>query len=153
MKARPYPTWISRLFIFAMSALAVTGMLQMPLAKRYFLTDVPGMAWTGDFFFVHKLHYMFAALLLFVIALVVIHWFMEWRKQLTLSELGVTRIVIVGGLVVSGWLRIFRNLPDVTLDPVAVMTIEWVHLILTMIMGGVALAAFIKKKSAYVKIR
>ncbi len=50
MKARPYPRWISRAFIFATTMLAFTGLLQMPLAKRYYLTELPGMAWTGDFF-------------------------------------------------------------------------------------------------------
>ncbi len=44
MKARPYSIWISRLFLFAMTSLGVTGLLQMPLAKRYYLTEVPGMA-------------------------------------------------------------------------------------------------------------
>lgn len=153
MQARPYPGWITRLFIFAMTALAATGMMQMPLARRYFISDVPGLAWTADFFIVHKLHYIFAALLLFVVALVAIHWLRDWRKQLTLSTLGTTRVVILGGLIVSGCLRVYRNLPDVTLNPDIVVTIEWVHLALTMIMGGVALAALIRKQSAYVQKR
>lgn len=151
MKARPYPSWISRLFIFCMAALAFTGMLQMPLAKRYALTTVPGMAWTGDFFLVHKLHYLFAALLLFVVAVVVVNWFINWRGKLILTRLGLIRTVILTGIIVSGGLRVYRNFPDVTLHPDAVMAIEWVHLGLVMVMGVVALVALIRKGSAYAK--
>jgi len=153
MKARLYPIWITRLFIFAMTAMAFTGMLQMPLAGRYYLVEIPGLAWTGDFFLVHKLHYIFAALLLFVVSLVVVHWLRGWREQLTLTKLGMARVVILAGLIISGGFRVYRNMPDVTMSPMAVVTIEWVHLVLMMVMGGVALAALIKKCSAYAKER
>ncbi|WP_319543309.1 4Fe-4S ferredoxin [uncultured Pseudodesulfovibrio sp.] len=149
MKVRPYSPWISRLFIFAMTGLAFTGVLQMPLAKRYYLTDVPGMAWTGDLFLVHKLHYMLAALLLFVVALAVMNWLLEWKDKLILTRLGLVRNIILSGLLVSGLLRVYRNMPGITLDPLAIVTIEWVHLGLAVVMGVVALVALLKKDSAY----
>lgn len=149
MKARPYSPWISRVFIFAMAALSFTGMMQMPLAKRYFLVEVPGMAWTGDFFFVHMLHYVFAALLLFVVGLVSVNWLLEWKDSLRLTPLGVVRAGVLGGLIVSGGFRVYRNLPDVTLHPAFVVTIEWVHFSLFMVMGVLALAALVRKASAY----
>ncbi|QJB58293.1 4Fe-4S ferredoxin [Pseudodesulfovibrio sp. zrk46] len=149
MKARMYPAWISRLFIFCMTMLAFTGMMQMPLAKRYFIVDIPGLAWTGDFFLVHKVHYLFAALLLFVVGVVVANWVVDWRDKLRLTAMGTARAVILGGIIVSGGFRVYRNMPDVTPDPAFVMTIEWIHFGLVMVMGGVALAALIKKCSAY----
>lgn len=149
MQARPYPIWISRLFIFAMSALSLTGILQMPLAKRYYLTEIPGLAWTGDFFVVHKLHYVFAALLLFTVALVVVNWLTDWQDKLTLSPLGFVRASLLGGLIVSGGFRVYRNMPDVTLSPSLIVTIEWTHLALAALMGIVALVALVKRVSAY----
>ncbi|ADU62060.1 MAG: 4Fe-4S ferredoxin [Pseudodesulfovibrio sp.] len=149
MRARAYPVWISRLFIFSVTMLAVTGMLQMPLATRYYLTEVPGLAWTGDFFIVHRLHYLFAALLLFIVGLAVTNWLLEWRDRLALTPFGAARAAILGGLIVSGGLRVYRNLPGVTLDPAFIVTIEWVHLVLAMALGAAALAALIRKSSAY----
>lgn len=153
MKARPYSIWFTRLYIFAMATLAFTGMMQMPLAKRYAIVEIPGMAWTGDFYFVHKLHYALAALLLFVVGVVVVNWLLEWKDSLSLTRLGTARVAILGGIIVSGGLRVYRNLPDVSLHPAATMTIEWVHLSLVMVMGGFALAALIKKSSAFVTQR
>ena len=46
--------------------LLFTGMLQLPLARRYFITDIPGMAWAGDFVFTLHLHY--AASVIFIAA-------------------------------------------------------------------------------------
>jgi hypothetical protein len=149
MKTRPYPAWISRLFIFLVAALAFTGFMQMPLAKRYALTTVPGMAWTGDFFLVHKIHYVLGAALLFLVALVAANWLKSWRNRLALTGLGLARAVVVFGLVVSGLLRVYRNLPGVTLDPAWILVIEWTHLTLVMALGVLALAALIRKPSAY----
>jgi len=149
MKVRSYPGWISRLFVFAVGMLTFTGFMQMPLAKRYYLTEVPGMAWTGDFYMVHKLHYIFAAILLFVVGVVVVNWFLEWNDKLSLTPFGMARVGILGGLVVSGGFRVYRNLPDVTMHPDLVMLIEWVHFGLVMVLGAVALVALIKGRSAY----
>jgi cytochrome b subunit of formate dehydrogenase len=45
--------------------LAVSGLLlifsgfgELPMYKRYMLTDIPGLAWIGDFFINLKIHYM-----------------------------------------------------------------------------------------------
>lgn len=149
MRARPYSRWFSRLFILLVAALTFTGFIQMPLARRYYLTDLPGMAWTGDFYFVHRLHYVLAALFLLLLGVIVANWLLEWRDKLALTALGKARAAVVGLLVVSGVLRVYRNLPGVTVHPDAVMTIEWVHLVSVMILGALALAALIRKASAY----
>jgi cytochrome b subunit of formate dehydrogenase len=47
-------------------SLVFTGMFQLPVAKRYFVTELPGMAWAGDFIFTLTLHY--AASVVFVAA-------------------------------------------------------------------------------------
>lgn len=49
-------------------ALIVSGMAQMPMAQRYKIAQVPGLAWTADFHFTLSLHYYAAALLLFAVA-------------------------------------------------------------------------------------
>jgi len=149
MRARPYSPWISRLFLVSVAGLAATGLLQMPLAERYALTAVPGLAWTGDFFIVHRLHYLLAALLLFTAGLAAVNWLLAWSDRLVLTRLGAARVAILGGIIVSGGLRMYRNLPSVTLDPVLVVTIEWVHLGLAGALGVAALAALLRGGSAY----
>lgn len=46
--------------------LIFTGILQMPIAKRYNLIDLPGLSWAGDYWFTLQLHYWLG--LLFTLA-------------------------------------------------------------------------------------
>jgi hypothetical protein len=149
MKARPYPRWISRLFILLTGVLAVTGFMQMPITKRYYLSDLPGMAWSANFYTVHRVHYVLASLFLLLLGIVVANWFRNWRGRLALTGLGWARVGVVAALVVSGGFRVYRNLPGVTLDPTLVLAIDWVHLVSVFVLGILALAALIAGRSAY----
>ncbi|WP_147822623.1 4Fe-4S ferredoxin [Salidesulfovibrio onnuriiensis] len=153
MKNSTVSPWLRRAFIATMAALAATGMMQMPLARRYYITDIPGMAWAGNFFLVHKLHYALAAVLLFLLALVLTNWFRSWRDRIRLTPWGMARAAILTGIVLSGLLRVYRNLPGVTLHPDAILAIEWTHLGLVMVMGAAALLALLKKQSPYARKR
>lgn len=46
--------------------LVATGLFELPIATRYYITDMPGMAWAGDFIFSLQIHY--AASVVFVTA-------------------------------------------------------------------------------------
>ena len=40
--------------------LFITGMFELPMANRYYITSVPGLAWSGDFITSLYIHYMAA---------------------------------------------------------------------------------------------
>jgi len=44
--------------------LIITGMFQLPLARRYFIDQLPGLSWTGDYSVTVLVHYLAAAVLL-----------------------------------------------------------------------------------------
>lgn len=47
--------------------LIFTGLGCLPLFKRYYITEIPGFKWTADFYFLTKLHYIFAIFFLFAV--------------------------------------------------------------------------------------
>lgn len=51
-------------WLVALSGLALvfTGMGELPMYKRYGVTAIPGLTWSGDFILNLKLHYIFAGL-------------------------------------------------------------------------------------------
>jgi formate dehydrogenase gamma subunit len=57
--------WLVALSTFS---LFFSGFGQMPLYKRYMLSEVPGMAWTADYSVTLLLHYIGAAVLLFALS-------------------------------------------------------------------------------------
>lgn len=47
-------------------ALIITGLLELPVGRRYYITEIPGFSWADDFFITLSLHY--AAAVVFVAA-------------------------------------------------------------------------------------
>jgi Fe-S-cluster-containing dehydrogenase component len=151
--AHPLSRGQRRLFLALMAGLSLTGMAQMPIFKRYYIADIPGLGWLDDFYLVHVLHYALAVPLLFLLGLWAVRWLREWRGTFALTALAPARAALLAGLAVSGLVRVAKNLPVNPLGPTAAMLVDWVHLGLAALLGLTALAAVLAGGSAYVRAR
>lgn len=104
-----------------------TGMAQLPIMKRYYVADIPGMAWAADFYITSELHYIAAALLLLVLA---------WRLALDARQGGIRwtwgprgglgwALLLI--LVVTGAAKAARNY-GIFLSPSTMMWLDFIHL-------------------------
>jgi uncharacterized membrane protein len=116
-----------------MVGMGFTGFGQMPIFKRYYLADVPGLGWTADFFVTHTLHYLGAMILLGLVAYVALDFFLFERKTYRLTNSAYLRIVLLAGIVTTGIFRVLKNLPDVVFSPDFTFYIDISHLGLMMI--------------------
>jgi len=41
---------IKWLFALTITAMAISGFGQMPIFKRYYIADIPGLSWTADYY-------------------------------------------------------------------------------------------------------
>ncbi|MFA9393281.1 MAG: hypothetical protein ACERJ1_00990 [Halodesulfovibrio sp.] len=139
---------IRRLWVPLMALMAITGMGQMPIFKRYYIADIPGLAWLGQPFTVHWVHYIGAAVLMFIIAWFVTLWI---AKQPKLTTSGILRIVLLALLVVTGYVRVMKNLPDVHFSPMITMLIDWSHLLFAMLLGIAAVWCVRTGRKAYIE--
>ncbi|MZP29882.1 cytochrome b/b6 domain-containing protein [Heliobacterium undosum] len=85
------PRFVHWLAAFSIFSLFFSGFGQMPLYKRYMLTEVPGMAWSGNFEITLNMHYAGAVLLMFIVAFhltyhIVRREFDIWPKQGDVGE-------------------------------------------------------------------
>ncbi|MDR3640585.1 MAG: 4Fe-4S ferredoxin [Humidesulfovibrio sp.] len=135
----PVSRRVALTYLLFVSLLAVTGMMQLPIAGRYRITTVPGLAWLGDFWLTHRLHYVGAVGLLFLTGYLATRWVLEWRREYALSALGWTRAGILGLLLATGAVRVLKNLPMVSFSPLPTLLIDWVHLGLALLLGLLAL--------------
>ena len=53
---------IRYLYLISLFFLVLTGFGQMPVFKRYYIADIPGLGWLAQFFVTHYMHYLFAIL-------------------------------------------------------------------------------------------
>jgi hypothetical protein len=108
--------------------MAFTGFGQMPIFKRYYLADIPGMAWAADFYLTHMIHYLGAIFLLGFAAYVFLDYLLVGRRTSKLTTSGFVRIVLLAGIIMTGIFRVLKNLPDVTFSPDFTLFIDLSHL-------------------------
>lgn len=53
--------------------LIITGMFQLPLARRYFIDQIPGLAWSGDYSATVLIHYLAATVLLMAVSVHIVY--------------------------------------------------------------------------------
>ncbi len=140
----------ARVFALLMAVLAVSGLAQMPIFKRYYVSDIPGLGWLADFYFTHKLHYVAAIALLALLGWLAAKWVSRWSRSWKLSGSGLVRVVILVGVVLTGAVRMYKNQPGVSFSPEFTLVVDWTHLGLALLLGLVALAVHWAGKGEYV---
>jgi hypothetical protein len=120
------PLWY--LYLVSGIMLAFTGFGQMPLYKRYYIADIPGLAWSADFYITHLVHYVFSAVLLAIAAYAALNHVLVNRKSRGLTPSGYVRTVIVAGLLISGLILVVYNFSGVSLPMWAATTLLFTHM-------------------------
>lgn len=136
-----FPRWLNRILLAVITLLALTGMAQMPIFKRYYIADIPGLGWLAAFYTTHKIHYIAAAVFLALLFWMATVYLLNHRKTWRLTAMGWVRLVILALIVVTGMLRTVKNLPDHGFSPITVMLVDWTHLAAAMLLGVTAILA------------
>jgi hypothetical protein len=116
------------LYILTFTVMAFTGFGQMPIFKRYYVSDIPGMGWSADFYLTHYVHYLGAIFLIGLIAYIIVDYILSGRKEFGLTSSAYVRIALLGAIVITGIFRVLKNLPDVVFSPGFTLFIDISHL-------------------------
>ena len=112
--------------------LTLTGFGQMPIFKRYYIADIPGFGWLAKFYITHYMHYLFAILLIGIVAFVITDYLLFRRKHIRITRSGYLRGVILTGLMITGILLVIRNFPGSGFSPGFIIFLDLCHLGLVM---------------------
>lgn len=149
MDSTPVRRACRRVFYVLVTVLAVSGLAQMPIFKRYYVADLPGLGWLAEFYFTHKMHYVAAALLLALMGWVVTSWLLRGWRVRRMTTGGWLRAGLLAAIVLTGAVRMYKNQPGVSFSPELTMVVDWAHLGLAMLLGLVALAVRILGRRAW----
>ena len=119
-------------YLITVFLLTLTGFGQMPIFKRYYIADIPGLGWLAQFFVTHYIHYLAAILILALVAYIIIDYLMLQKKNLRLTATGYVRGAILAGILVSGILLVIRNLAGSQFGPWFIIFLDLAHLGLVM---------------------
>ena len=144
--AIPELTYFKPVYLILLFIMGLTGFSQMPIFKRYYIADIPGLGWLADFYATHYIHYIGAVFLFgfFVYAAVV--YFGLMRTQFQLTWAAYVRIAIVALIAVKGVFRVLKNLPDVVFSPLFTMVIDISHLVFMMFLMIFGILFMVLKK-------
>jgi uncharacterized membrane protein (UPF0182 family) len=126
--------------------LVLTGFGQMPIFKRYYIADIPGLGWLAEFFVTHYIHYLGAIVLLALAAYILTDYLMLKRNSRRMTASGWIRIAVLSGILVSGGLLVIRNLTGTNFTPGFIIFLDITHLGLVMVFLLISLYCRIFKK-------
>jgi hypothetical protein len=122
----------NRVFSWIFGAAAVlavfTGFGNMPLYRRYYIADLPGLGWTGDFMANLHVHYLAGSVLLGVAVYVAAVFFREWKRGARLTKSGALRAAVIFLVLASGLFMALRNLPGVDFPFAAHVGLNFLHM-------------------------
>jgi hypothetical protein len=126
--------------------LVLSGFGQMPIFKRYYIADIPGLGWLAEFFVTHYIHYLGAIVLLALIAYLAADYLILKRNSRRLTASGYIRLVLLAGILVSGGLLVIRNLTGTYFSPDFIIFLDITHLGLVMALLFISFYCLIRKK-------
>ncbi len=122
------------LYLVLLFIMGLTGFGQMPIFKRYYIADIPGLGWLAKFYTTHTIHYIGAtALLALSVYAAVVYWGLM-RQQFQLTRAAYVRIGLLALIVITGIFRVLKNLPDVVFSPLFTMAVDISHLVFMMLL-------------------
>lgn len=113
--------------------LALSGFAQMPIFKRYYIADIPGLGWLAEFYVTHALHYLGAVVLLALLAYVATRHLTPGGRGGRLSASGSLRIFLLAGILVTGILRVIKNFEGVYFSSGMIIFLDLLHLAAVMV--------------------
>jgi len=134
------------LYLISAVVLSFTGFGQMPIYKRYYISDIPGLGWSANFYNTHLLHYIFSALFLGVAAYVVVDYLLLKKRFAAITLSGYIRSAILAGLVVTGLLLVIYNFSGVFFSTWVAFALLVSHMVLAVALIVTGLVVIIRKK-------
>ena len=134
--------WIKPIYLLLLFIMGISGFAQMPIFKRYYIADIPGLGWLAQFYVTHTIHYVGAILLVVLTTYMATVYLKLMRKRLALTKSAYIRIAILAAIMVTGFFRVLKNLPDTVFSPDFTVFIDISHLgfmMALMVCGAVAI--------------
>ena len=128
MAKRKIDSALKHLYPVTLAVALFTGFGNMPIYKRYYLSDIPGMGWSGNFFINLNLHYITGSILLGLAVYFSIIFLKTHKSKDRFTTTGKLRAVFLGILIFSGILLAIRNLSGVNFIYGVQMFVVFIHL-------------------------
>jgi hypothetical protein len=128
MTASAHPL-LKTLYTLAVAAAAFTGFGNMPLWGRYYVSDIPGLGWSGDFIVNVNIHILAGSLLLGIgVYQLTGRLVTDDHRHGTLTLSGSLRGLLMALTLATGILMVVKNLPGIHFSLTTLLVFNFAHL-------------------------
>lgn len=127
--APPIKAFYLTLLVF----MGLSGFGQMPIFKRYYIADLPGLGWLAQFYVTHTIHYLGAILLLAICAYYGMFYLAQGRRNVKISMYGWVQGAVMAGIIATGVLRVVKNYEGYYLSAGLIVFLDILHLAAVML--------------------
>ena len=113
--------------------MALSGFGQMPIFKRYYIADIPGLGWLAEYYVTHYIHYLGAAVLLAIGAYYLVRYMTAEHQRRRITSYGLLQGLIMSLIVATGLLRVAKNYEGYTLSTGLIIFLDILHLAAVML--------------------
>ncbi len=149
----------SRRIIYGLTLLfiALSGFAQMPIFKRYYIADIPGLGWLAQFYVTHAIHYALAAVLMGLCAYVVLDYYfarktsgtkrIQITKDTRIAASAQLKIAALSGLIITGFFMVVKNLSGIYFPHGVVIGLDLLHLLFAMVLLGATAYTWVRRRT------
>ena len=125
---------LKRLYPVALTIALYTGFGNMPIYKRYYISSIPGLGWSGNFYINLNIHYSCGVVLLGLAVYFSLIYLKTSTSADQLTTTGLLRAVFFGLSLLTGILLAIRNLTEINFGFGSQMVVVFMHLGIAMIL-------------------
>jgi len=126
--------------------ITLSGFAQMPIFKRYYISDIPGLGWLADFYITHLIHYIFAGIFIGLVVYSISNFIILKASFTRLTRDIIIKIIIFSGLILTGSLMVIKNFPGTPFPNGMIIALDISHLLFCMALIIFGLYQLIKSK-------
>ena len=134
------------MYLLTVFFITLSGFGQMPIFKRYYIADIPGLEWLAKFYITHYIHYICAALIVGIASYAAADYLLLSGKKIRLTVTGYLRGTLIAGLIATGILLVIRNFEGYVFTHNLIIFLDLSHLALVMLFLLTSLYCLIFKK-------
>lgn len=135
-----------KIYLVILFFLTLSGFSQMPIFKRYYIADIPGLGWLAQFYVTHMIHYIFAGLLVGFAVFMIFDSVFNKNGFKKISRTGFMKIWIIAGLMITGLVLVVKNLSGIYMGHSMIIFLNISHLFFCVLFLMVSLYSLIFKK-------
>ena len=138
--------YIYPFYLVTILFITLSGFGQMPIFKRYYIADIPGLGWLAKYLITHYIHYVGAVVLLALVAYQIADYLLLTKKKLKVSLSGLVRGGLILGIILTGLLLVIRNTQANPFSLNFIIFLDLSHLTLVLLFLMTSLYCLLLKK-------